>query len=77
MTDFSELSNDELADAAKGLLDEMHTRHDALGSGPFKTRSGRLLKLAHGAFDALREHCVDEEVISTFSGGEPKPDDGP
>jgi hypothetical protein len=70
--DFSELTNDQLADAAKALLTEMHARHEALSTGPFKTRSGRLLRVAHGALEALKEHCVDEEVISPFSGGEPK-----
>lgn len=71
--DFSDLTNDELADAVKDLFTELHARHDALSAGPFKSRSGRLLKVAHGAFDALKDHCVDDEVISPMSGGDPKP----
>lgn len=75
--DFSTLTNDELADAAKAMLTEMHARQAALPAGSFKTRAGRLLRVSHGALDALKEHCVDEEVISPFSGGEPKPEEGP
>lgn len=75
--DFSNLSNDELADVVKDVFDELHARHDALSPSGFKTRSGRLLRVAHGAFESIKDHCVDEEMIQPFSGGDPKPPEGP
>lgn len=71
--DFSNLSNDELADTIKAIFDELHARHDALPAGSLKTRGGRLLRVAHGAFESLKDQCVDEEMIQPFSGGDPKP----
>lgn len=75
--DFQSLSDDELADVTRDLLEEFHRRHAALPHGTFRNRSGRLLRVAHGAFDALKDLAQDEERISPFSGGDPKPEGEP
>lgn len=71
--DFSGLTNDELADAAKALVDEAHLRVDALPQSAFRSGVSKRLDVAHKALDFLKEHLVGGGVISPQSGGDPKP----
>ena len=74
--DFSTLSNDELAQATRDLLDELHGRHEALPESAFRRGVGRRLGTVHGTLDVLREYLVDGGVIQPTSGGIPKPEGG-
>jgi len=70
--EFADLSNDELADATRALLDELHGRIDGLDD-PQRARGQRVLKVMHAAADALKDWAVDGGLISPTSGGDPKP----
>ena len=70
--DFSTLTDDELADAQKALLDEAHARADALSDGAVKNRVNRALDLAHKALDMVKRELVDGAIIVPTSGGDPK-----
>jgi hypothetical protein len=69
--DFTELSNDELADATRALLDELHGRIDILDD-PQRARGQRVLRVMHAAADALKDWAVDGGLIVIESGGDPK-----
>lgn len=71
--DFSTLTDDQLADAQKALLDEAEARVAALADGPVKNRVDRALNLAHKALDLVKRELVDGEIIQPYSGGDPKP----
>lgn len=71
--DFSTLTDDQLADAQKALLDEAEARVAALADGAVKNRVDRALNLAHKALDLVKRELVDGEIISPASGGDPKP----
>ena len=73
--DFTTLSDDELADAARALFDELHRRHDGLPASAFKNGVGRRLGIAHRAMDVLKEHLSGGGIIQPYSGGEPKPEE--
>lgn len=68
------MTNDELADAMKALLDEAHDKVEALPDGPLKARARRRLAVLHGAADALKDLLVREGLVQPFSGGDPKPE---
>lgn len=70
--DFSEHTDDTLADVGKDFIDELHTRVDALPAGVEKRRKERLLAILHRAADGLRQDCADDEIIQPMSGGGPK-----
>lgn len=77
MTDFTTMTDDELADDVKAMFTELHARHAAMPTGPLKTRTGRQLRIAHHAFDQIKELLRDDEVIQPFSGGSDKGDGEP
>lgn len=69
---FSELTDDELADAWNDLLTETHARAEALPSGTFKFLfKDRLAKL-HIHANRLKAMASDEGTIQPMSGGDPK-----
>lgn len=70
--DFTSLTDDEIANAAKALFDSLHARQTAHAEGPFKVRFGRLLGIAHAALDQLRTEAVAAAVITPDTGGDPK-----
>lgn len=70
--DFSTLSNDELADAGKAFMDELHARADALPAGTYKWMAKGRLDKAHIQFNRLKRMTSDEGLIQPMSGGEPK-----
>lgn len=74
MTDFSDHTNDDLADVAGDLIREVHARAEALTDTVPNRRKKRLARLLHAAADALKRDCVDDEVIQPFSGGSDKGD---
>lgn len=65
------MTNDELANAFKALFDEAHAKVEALPDGPFKSRTGELLSVAHGIMDRLRRRAIDQGEIQPMSGGDP------
>lgn len=70
--DFSNLTNDELADAGKAFFDEVHARAEALPASTFKWMlKERIAKLHIHANRALGM-CKDEGTIQPLSGGDPK-----
>lgn len=71
--DFSTLTDDQLADAQKALLDETESRVAARPDGPGKNRLERPLHVAHVALDMFKKELVDQEIIQPYSGGDPKP----
>lgn len=66
------MSNDQLAQAFRTLLDDLHARIAALADGPVKARAIRLAAVAHGALEALRDHLADGGQVQPDSGGDPK-----
>lgn len=73
--DFEALSNDELADVARDLFDELHRRVNAQPPGAFRNGAARRLMVAHRGMDLLREFVRDGGMIQPMSGGEEKPDE--
>lgn len=67
------LGNNDLADAFRELLDNLHENIEAMDDGQPKVRAQRLAKVAHGALEALRDHAADHGLVEPFSGGDPKP----
>lgn len=70
--EFNELTNDELANGTKALLDELHRRIDGLGE-PQRGRGQRVLRVMHAAADALKDWAVGGGLVQIESGGDPKP----
>lgn len=66
------MTHDELADAFKVLLDEMHDQIEAQPD-PLRGRARRWARVLHGAADALKELAVDHGLVQPLSGGDPKP----
>lgn len=68
----STLTNDQLADQWKALLDETHARAEALPAGTFKHLVKARLEKLHVHVNRLKAMTVDEGTIQPYSGGEPK-----
>jgi len=69
----STLTNDQLADQWKALLDETHARAEALPASTFKFLFKERLSKLHVHADRLKGMTSDEGVIQPLSGGTPKP----
>jgi len=67
--DFSQLSPDDLADAWKAIIDETHSRADALPNGTFKHLFKARLEKLHVHADRLKRMTSDEGAIQPMSGG--------
>ncbi len=70
--DFSEHTDDQLADVTKALVDEIEGRIAALPTGALKTAASLHMAKAHKQLNKVRELTVDEGLIQPFSGGTPK-----
>jgi hypothetical protein len=70
--DFSQLSNDELADVTRDLFDELHKRVDAMPDGFVKVRFGKHLAKAHKAMNGLQGAAKTTSTIQPMSGGDNK-----
>lgn len=64
------MTHDELADAFKANLDELHEKIDALAAGPTKRRASRLASIMHRAAEELKELAETDGMIQPFSGGD-------
>jgi hypothetical protein len=71
--DLESLTDDEIADLAKNLMDDLHRRQAAMSDGALKTRLGRLLAMVHGAMGALHAEAQNASIIRPYSGGDQKP----
>lgn len=64
---------DAIAESFREPLANAHAFLDGMEDGPVKTRSQRLLNVAHQALEAVRDHLADNGIVQPFSGGDPKP----
>ena len=71
------MDDDELANAFAANLAQLHAKIAALGAGSLKRRLDRLAKVAHGALEQLQEEAMNAGMIQPYSGGDPKPPEGP
>lgn len=62
--DFSNLTNDELADAGKDFVDELHARAEGLPN-----RYRRRVNALHAFLYGLKGDAVEDELIQPMSGG--------
>ena len=70
--DLSNLTDDQLADAGKAFIDELHARADALPNGTFRFLARERVAKLHGHMNILKRMCADEGVIQPMSGGDAK-----
>ncbi len=71
------MTDDELADAFKANLDELHAKVAALPDGAAKSHFEAWASVAHRALGRIKRRAVDETLIQPFSGGpdDDKPDE--
>lgn len=72
--DFSTLSNDDLGNAGKDFIDEVHARVSALSHGPQKTLYAALLNRAHIRLTDLLNATKTGGTIQPDTGGTDKGD---
>lgn len=66
-------TDDELADAFKVNLDELHAKVAMLPSGAERRWWNRKANQLHDILDEMKERAVGDGMIQPMSGGEPKP----
>lgn len=71
--DFTEHTDDQLADVTKAIVDEIESRIAALPTGALKTAATLHMGKAHKQLNKVKKLTVDDGMIQPFSGGEPKP----
>lgn len=71
------MTDEELAAAFGINIAELHAKIEALPDGATKRRAKRLASILHRAAEELAELAADDGMIRPFSGGEPKPPEGP
>lgn len=71
--DFSQLSDDDMANAVKAAFDDLHRRVDARPDDITKDALQYRLAIAHKAMDIFRARAVSGGVVQPYSGGDPKP----
>lgn len=70
--DFTEHTDDQLADVTKAVVVEIERRIAALPTGALKTAASLHMGKAHKQLNKVRALVVDDGMIQPFSGGTPK-----
>ena len=73
--DFTELSDDQLADALGAAVREAERRNELRETGVRKALMKGALRIVHGGLSHAKRIAVDDEIIQPFSGGDPDKED--